>query len=159
MLKYSKPVIIREEEKPVATKEIKTSADIGGAEPVVLQQQQLPPKKDPVLLTQSGMGGGTIFIILFVVYCAIKLVFNKIRYGKVFLMPQSADGGRNAVFAFFFNTWVTLFAFFKNPCMSYNIFCAPDEAWKEELFQGITKVASSVADPEVSSILTSLSQL
>ncbi len=160
MLKYSKPVIVREEEKPVATEEVKTSADIGGAEPVVLQQQQLPPKKEPVLLTQkAGFGAGWIILIII----GSKLIYNKFKFNS-FLLGVRDDSVFLTILTHLYHT---LFSIFKNSdftsgCGSFNVFCAPEITYPsffEEVFQRVKEVASSVSDPEVSSILTSLSQL
>ena len=159
MLKFTKPVIIKKEkeEEPVKSQEIETSADIGGTEPIVLQQE-----KPPVILQAEQpqkIGTGTLILIIFVCYIVVKLMFIYFTFGKVLLLPEDSADGQFLGWAIFMNTWYTLFAYFKPPCGKYNPFCCPSEALKEEFFQGIKKVASSVVDPEVSSILTSLSQL
>lgn len=157
MVKFTKPVTFQtEQEEPLKSQDIETSADIGGTEPIVLQQE-----KPPVILQEEPqkIGTGTLILIAFVCYVILKLAFNKYRYNKILLLPSDSGDGQHLLFAFLVNTWVTLFAFFKPPCGEYNIFCAPNDALKEEFFHGIKEVASSVVDPEVSSILTSLSQL
>lgn len=178
MLKFTKPVIIKKEkeEEPVTSKQIHTSADIGGAEPVVLEQEQPPV----ILQQESGSSsGGTIAAIVIGFLVVGKLVYNR------FVLKPTGIGGKIGllgvplfdktwlnpimiplwIMAFIYNAIITLFAVsIKEKASPWNIFFIDKELVRqtEELFKTTAKQlngGSSIIDEEVSSILTSLSQL
>lgn len=182
MLKFTKPVIIKteEEEEPVPSKQINTSADIGGTEPVVLQQQLPPALQDKQ--KSSGMDGGTIAAIVIGVIIVCKLVYNRFvlkssnwfgllgvpLFDKMWLEGLNPIMIPLWIMAFIYNAIITLFAVSSKGnsigLNAWNPFVIDKELVRqtEELFKTAAKQlngGSSIIDEEVYSILTSLSQL
>ena len=178
MLKFTKPVIIKKEkeEEPVTSKQMHTSADVGGTEPVVLEQEQPPV----ILQQESGSSsGGTIAAIVIGVIIVCKLVYNRFvlkssnwfgllgvpLFDKMWLEGLNPIMIPIWILSFVYNAIVTLFAVsIKDNSSKWNIFLIDKELVRqtEELFKtAATQLngGSSIIDEEVSSILTSLSQL
>jgi hypothetical protein len=169
MIKFTKPVTIKteEEEEPVTSKQINTSADIGGTEPVVLQQQLPPALQDKQ--QSSRMGGGTITAIVIGVIIVCKLVYNRFVlkssnwFGVLGVPVYTFYNPLMWIMAFVYNTTLTLFAVSSKGTSMWNPFLINKDLVRqsEELFKSVAKQLNggSFIDEEVSSILTNLSQL